>query len=579
MIFLTSLLALGLVAGLFDLFDSSSNDDDGMPPAQGLTGTDGNDTLMAESGDVRALGGDDLLTISGTATGYGDQGNDTLTGGGDIVMYGGAGADDIRSQDDGRGYGGDGNDSMVGAGNGVFYGEDGDDTLTGDTFFDGGGELTLFGGIGDDVLVAGNEYTNLTNFGAAPTNAYGGIGNDDITLRGESHGFGGAGDDTFTLLAESTATGGVGADTFTVEQNSQGNPDDPTRAPADPITITDFVLGTDRLQIDMAANEDGVTMVETANGTTITVPWANAGTLGANDPTEVVIELRGVTGMTLNDLEFLGGAPDSTLNGTAGNDTLTSEGEVSYDLFYGLGGDDSLLLTGSTEGFGGAGNDSMQVTGSAVGFGDAGNDVLGGNESATLFGGAGDDRLGADSFADSGASSAPLTLDGGDGNDTLSAGHEFTDNIGSDAFAEVSGGNGDDLIVLRGVSEAFGGAGDDTFGLKSESIATGGDGDDTFVVLQNINANPGDNDPGDPEPIRLTDFVQGSDRLQIDMAANAAAVTITETAAGTTIRVPWLKSTLLSDNDPSEVVIQLAGVKGLTLSDLEFVDGNEAVAA
>jgi Ca2+-binding RTX toxin-like protein len=95
-----------------------------------------------------------------------------------------------------------------------------------------------------------------------------------------------------------------------------------------------------------------------------------------------------------------GGSGDDTLEGGDGNDTL--QGGSGWDKLYGGNGDDTL--SGQGEFHGGAGNDTLL----SGGDGSDGNDIIygGGN------GGAGDDLfLIGEGF--------PLSLDGGDGTDTL----------------------------------------------------------------------------------------------------------------------------------------------------------------
>ncbi|WP_449106084.1 retention module-containing protein [Pseudomonas mohnii] len=177
-----------------------------------LTGTAGNDTLVAGNGDNILNAGD---------------GNDTLTAGtGDNELHGGAGNDLLYS---GPGNdlldGGIGNDtasyahatagvtvdlSLLGAQNTIGAGTD---TLT--------GIENLTGSNYNDTLTGDNN-SNIIN---------GGLGNDVLN--------GGGGDD-FLIggLGNNTLTGGAGADTFEWLKGNSGHD-----------VITDFAPGTDKLDL------------------------------------------------------------------------------------------------------------------------------------------------------------------------------------------------------------------------------------------------------------------------------------------------------------------------------------------
>jgi Ca2+-binding RTX toxin-like protein len=214
--------------------------------------------------------------------------------------------------------------------------------------------------------------------------------------------------------------------------------------------------------------------------------------------------------------ETNGALPAANLFGGAGNDTLT--GGSGNDQLFGQAGADTLNgRAGNDLLFGGDGNDILTGgPGDDQVFGQAGNDTMiwnPGNSSDTLEGGAGDDTAvvnggnGAETFtitpngarvrfdrvtpapfsldigtteslvlhagagddiitASNGLSSLiSLTLDGGDGNDTITGGDGADQLIGGAGNDLVSGGRGNDTASL--------GAGDDTF------VWNPGDGSDT----------------------------------------------------------------------------------------------------
>jgi hypothetical protein len=152
----------------------------------------------------------------------------------------------------------------------------------------------------------------------------------------------------------------------------------------------------------------------------------------------------------------------SPINGTAGNDVITSRLEGA--TVRGLGGADTLLGMG--------GNDTLN--------GDSGND--------TATGGSGNDRLNGGTGAD--------TLDGGAGNDTLqgAAGNDrLVGGLGADLLE--GGGNNDTLIGGSGSDTLDGGSGNDTL--------TGGANGDRFVFSAGHDI------------ARITDFEDNLDRIDL----------------------------------------------------------------
>lgn len=226
-------------------------DGESSPDVDTLSGTDGDDVILAGTGDkLRANSGgydvvlvkssfrltkgfealvsntpddvvlvgsryDDNLIISGGGNDVisaGGGNNEIDSGAGDDVVRGGAGADTVSSgsgNDRVDGGSGSANDSLSG-GNGadVLIGRDGDDYLSG-----GAGEDTLLGGSGQDTLYGGDDADSL-HAGAGNDSVFGGNGDDrvvagdgDDRVRGD-HGadtllggsgmdtlYGGAGDD------------------------------------------------------------------------------------------------------------------------------------------------------------------------------------------------------------------------------------------------------------------------------------------------------------------------------------------------------------------------------------------------
>ncbi|MBL4918347.1 calcium-binding protein [Szabonella alba] len=166
-----------------------------------LTGTEGADTITGtEMADrIEGLGGADLIEAMD----------------GDDLVYGGAGSDTL--------IGGAGNDLLVGGA--------GDDVLA-----DWQGRNTLEGGAGNDILFALGEGTE-----SAPSELYGGQGND--TLVG----------DYLDRMA-----GGAGEDFFGIERVAEEmDMEDPR-----PVIITDFNGVDDQLIVDLEGFDAPVLTVE-----------------------------------------------------------------------------------------------------------------------------------------------------------------------------------------------------------------------------------------------------------------------------------------------------------------------------
>lgn len=229
----------------------------------------------------------------------------------------------------------------------------------------------------------------------------------------------------------------------------------------------------------------------------------------------------------LPPVNFSGGGGEDTLTGGSNGDTL--DGGTENDVLFGFGGSDMLLggdgndtLTGGTGSdtlSGGIGNDRIVWNpgdGSDLIDGDDGSDIvevnggtgseiftiganldrvlfqrtnstpftldIGTTESLILIAGGGDDQITATGNL---ASLISLTIDGGDGNDTILAGN------GADVLI---GGEGNDFIDgQQGGDVAFLGAGTDTYrwdpGDASDVVEGQGDVDTLLFNGSNANEN------------------------------------------------------------------------------------------
>ena len=342
--------------------------------AQTITGTAGDDIVLAGGGNDTVNGGDgdDLLN--------GEAGNDTLIGGlGADTLDGGLGNDNLQ--------GGAGNDILIGGANGgndTLNGGAGNDRMTGGA----GSDIYTVDSLGDivieDVGAAGTDrvdttlaaYTlaanveNLTYIGAGSFvgtgNALGNVitgGTLADTLNGEGGNDtlnGGNGNDTLNGgVGNDTLNGGNGADTM---NGGDGNNSFDGGAGADVMTGG---IGTDTLS-GGADNDTFIATIGDGNDAYIggggaadtydlsgtsanaTVNLATGNATSAQTGTDTLTGVENVTGGSGNDTITSNGNVNR-LDGGAGNDTLSSGG--SADILIGGAGNDTLT--------GGTGNDSF----------------------------------------------------------------------------------------------------------------------------------------------------------------------------------------------------------------------------
>ncbi len=501
-----------------------------LPPAELFGGT-GNDTLTGGSGNDLLFGqsGDDILKGKG--------GNDLLFGGAvNYVLTGGAGNDQVfgESGDDrmiwnpGDGSdlleGGDGNDTAV------VNGGDGDDVFsieangtrvrldqTGANPFTldiGTTEnLVLNAGGGDDVITAGNGLSNLIQL-----TIDGGAGNDTIT--------GGDGNDTLS--------GGTGNDVIDGGRGSDvallGSGDDEfIWNPGDGSDTVEGQAGTDTLLFNGANVNENITI--SANGGRVSL-FRDVGnvTMDLNSIEHIDVNaLGGADNITVNDLTGTGvkqvaidlASPPGSGTGDGQPDTVTVIGRAANDRITVSGNGTSVVINGlpaqvtidGTE----AANDSVAI------------DSLGGN-----------DTIDASLLA---AGVINLSIDGGDGNDTI---------IGSAGADTLIGGAGND-VVTGGIGNdvAFLGDGNDLFIWNpgdGSDIVEGQAGTDT-LVFNGSNANENIDISANGSRVRLfrdvgnvTMDLNGIEHIQLAAAGGADSITVND----------------LSGTDVTQVAIDLA---------------------
>ncbi len=488
-----------------DLFGGDGNDN--------LTGGSGNDLLFGQAGNDTLLGkgGDDQL--------FGGDGNDVLTGGtGNDQVFGQAGDDRMiwnPGEETDLNEGGDGNDTVVvNGGNGAetftatangtrvrfdrvspapfsldigttenlsVNMNGGDDTFTGSNGLASLISLTVDGGAGNDTITGGDGNDVLM----------GGDGNDTIV--------GGRGNDTALM--------GAGDDTFVWN-------------PGDGSDTVEGQDGQDTLQFNGANVNENIALSANGSRLRLSRDVGNV-TMDVNDIEQVnVVALGGADTLTVNDLSHT----DVTginfdLAGTPGSGT--GDGQTDTVIVNGTSRTDTIQVTGSGTSYSVAGLSATVVVQGSEGTNDQlVVNALGGNDSITAAG------LPAGVVA--------LTVDGGDGNDSIIGGDGSDVLIGGDGKDTITGGRGNDVAFL-------------------------GDGNDTFVW------NPGDG----------SDVVEGqggTDTLQFngsnanenfDLSANGTRVRLFRDVGNVTMDLNGLEKINFA---------ALGGADTLTVNDLTGTD-------
>jgi Ca2+-binding RTX toxin-like protein len=392
----------------------------GALPKANLFGGAGNDTLTGGSGNDQLFGqsgNDTLLGKGGTDLSFGGDGNDTLTAGtGDDQDFGQSG-DDRMIWNPGEGTdlneGGDGIDTTeVNGGNGA---ESFTATATGTRVrFDrltpapfsidiGTTEkLALNANGGDDSFSAGGNLAPLIGI-----TVDGGTGNDNLQgSNGNDFLLGGDGNDVVDgNQGTDAALMGAGNDTFVWD-------------PGDGSDVVEGQDGADAMQFNGANINESFNVAPNGGRVRFTRDVAN-----------IVMDLNDVEAI---NLKSLGGADRLTVSDMSGTD-LTS-------LVDDLGANDGAADTVTANATNGADVVSVAGAGGSAqvrGLQPAVDvlDAVPSTDRVTVNALAGDDVVDGSGLA---ATTAPLTADGGDGDDIL---------IGGAGNDTLLGGNGDDVLL------------------------------------------------------------------------------------------------------------------------------------
>ena len=504
-------------------------------------------TALPDGTAADLLAGNDTVTVStavgvsGSATVTGGADNDSITltsgsylgqeGEGSGQVLGDAGDDTIRltrsyvgNEGSGTVSGGDGNDeislsdySKIGYGNeavGQVLGDAGDDLIDLDRSGVGSyGFGTVSGGEGNDTITLHNR-SYLGGLSGGAGQVLGDAGDDSITLDNSRVGYVSAG----------TVDGGAGADTIELNNNTHIGRYSGSRgqvlggADNDTITLDQSFVGFEGAgTVDGGEGADSITV---RNNSAIGRETGATGQVlgGADNDT-----------ITLDNNVFVGVNGAATVDGGEGNDsiTLSTSGVVGMSAggsghILGDAGDDTIIVAdysvvgSSGVGIisGGDGNDSIALSnntslGSSAGgegqlLGDAGDDTImldqslvGSDGAGTVSGGEGNDSIALSNNSHIGWSAGATGQVLGDaGEDTIVL---DSSRVGSDGAGTVSGGEGNDSIVLGngsdigsdsdGSGQVLGGAGDDTISLDDSKVGqngagavSGGEGNDSIIL-------------------------------------------------------------------------------------------------
>jgi Ca2+-binding RTX toxin-like protein len=440
--------------------------------------------------DDTITGSNALQSITTLAPIFGLGGNDhIIAGAGTGSIYGGDGNDRIESDYNtyGANYYGDDGDDVINVLAGIAYGGNGNDTLT----------LTgdAYGGAGNDTITAANNTTYILR-------AFGDAGDD--TLTGGSLGdslSGGDGSDTVNggdgddLLM----SGGTSSDLYPgIDQRERadfGSEHDVVNGGAGNDTIyagygddVDGGTGTNALWFSLAGASSGVTL------DTATLETGGPVQIGGGTITNIQ-QVAGLFGSNFADVLTL--SQSATVEGLGGDDTIN--GSSGYDEIYGGAGADIIHA--------GGGDDVIWIE--ADGDAPAGEQIDGGDGIDTLFVGPNNSYLGGGHISLGGAvltsieylSSTIGTLVGVTNAQLSGVAHIYADlyftepgaisltgkesRTGNTVFELNPGGNQLDLSGFTATYPSWftirGGDGADTLiGSAGQEDASGGGGSDSF---------------------------------------------------------------------------------------------------
>jgi len=433
-----------------------------------------------------------------------------------LIQVFGLGGNDTITLDESNGalpranlFGGEGNDVVTGgSGADLLFGQGGDDTMLGkggtDQLFGGNGNDTETGGDADDqVFGQGGDDRMIWNPGDDTDLNEGGVGTDTVEVNG------GNGAEQFTTTANGTRVRfdrvtpapfsiDIGASEKLV-LNANGGDDSfsATGNLAALIAITvDGGAGSDNLSgsngVDTLIGRDGKDVVDGQQGHDVAFLGAGDDTFqwDPGDGSDVVEGQAGTDTMLFNGSN-VGENIDISANGqrvrlfrNVANITMDTDDVEAIDV-NALGGPDNLVVNDVS------GTDLTRIGANLAASG-GGGDLSADNVVVTAT--QGDDVVvvtGQNGTAEVTGLPAPVSVSGAEpSNDRLTvnvvAGDDVVDASGveaSTAKLTLSGGDGDDVMIGgAGDDTLTGGAGDDVLlGGPGNDVIDGGDGDDVEI--------------------------------------------------------------------------------------------------
>ena len=513
----------GTTVSLTSTNDSAASTFEEIVATGGATFTGGTWT-QADANDINANGG--TLTISGSTVTIA-SGNDVRA---DSIVITGAGDVDLGDQV---------NTSVVNASAAT-----GNVTMAIDAN-DGAEGVTVQTGSGADSVTTNQAATifNLTLGAGADTLTV----TDTDAITADT----GAGDDTVTLTALSGATSTIntGADDDTVNVSTTATSSVVTVATGDgddTVTVDANSIGAG-LTLTTGDGDDTITINDTGNDVN-----TNAG--GGDDTITLADDAAGIVNAGAGDDTInLGNDADGTIDGGAGTDTLVLKGNDISD-------DDVSFSNIEKVDISGAANDAVmsaaQLAGDntfeLVGTGNLTNSVL------TINATTGNDTtIDASSVSSQINTAGSININGGAGNDTITH-NGYSGTVSGGAGADtINGGAGQDTITGGdGADTIDGGADIDTItGGNDADTLTGGAGADTFVFDLGNEAAGGANDHANDAYDTITDFVSGTDSIQVTGVGNSNEVIISGSALTNEASVIAAVDAQLSGSDNDIVIV------------------------
>lgn len=342
-----------------------------------------------------------------------------------------------------------------------------------------GARVFGFGSTADSITLqddagSGNSMSRLTSTSSSPTVTF---SNPASVLTLAS----GSGNDTVTVGTLDSVF------SSSISINSGDGNDQVNAGAATLATTIDGAAGNDTVtggsQADLLMGGAGNDSVGGSGNNDSVYGGAGADTLAGGDGDDILLGQNG-------DGDVLtGGLGNDTLSGGDGDDIVAESGDVNFTLtnflLTGLGSDQLVSIEGVSI-VGGMGANLIDASASTKPI-----TLVGGAGNDTLLGGSVNDVLGGNSGNDSivGGSGNDI-ITGLDGNDVVNAG------AGLDT---VDGGNGNDTITGDDGNDSLrGSAGNDSIqGLSGDDVLLGGDGNDNLQGGDGNDDLNGDNDNDD----------------------------------------------------------------------------------